>query len=121
MTAALTSAALVVSTAVAPDRGLETRKVIEGEISRVAADGITEEELAAAQGFVIGSTLLGLEEASTCMARLGYLELTYDTIAPIETYLDKIRAVTLADVQRVAAATFATGPAVATVGPRAVR
>ncbi|MEZ5235941.1 MAG: M16 family metallopeptidase [Acidimicrobiia bacterium] len=112
---------LVVSTAVAPDRGAETRKVIEGEIGRVAADGITEEELAAAQGFVIGSTLLGLEEASTCMARLGYLELTYDTIAPIETYLDKIRAVTLADVQRVAATTFAATPAVATVGPRTVR
>lgn len=112
---------LVVSTAVAPDRAVETRRVIEGEIARVVTDGITGEELAAAQGYVIGSTLLGLEEASTCMARLGYLELTYGAITPIETYLDKIRAVTLADVQRVAAATFSVPPAQATVGPRSVR
>lgn len=112
---------LVVSTAVAPDRAVETRRVIEGEIARVAADGITEEELRAAQGYVIGSMLLGLEEASTCMARLGYLELTYGGITPIETYLDKIRAVTLEDVRRVAAITFAAPPAQATVGPRSVR
>ncbi len=112
---------LVVSTAVAPDRAAEARRVIIGEVERVAADGITDEELRAAQGYVIGSTLLGLEEASTCMARLGYLELTYGTVTPIESYLDKIRAVTLDDVRTAAAATFAVAPAQATVGPRAVR
>jgi len=112
---------LLVATAVAPGRAAETLRVIEGEVGRLAADGITDEELAAAQGYVIGSTLLGLEEASTCMARLGYLELTYGRISPVETYLDAIRAVTAADVRRVAGAVFATPPALATVGPKAVR
>ena len=112
---------LLVSTAVAPERALETKRVIEGEVARVAADGITSDELVATVGYVVGSTLIGLEEASTCMARLGYLELTYGTVTPVEAYLDKIRAVTLQDVQRVAASTFAAAPAQATVGPRSVR
>ncbi len=113
--------ALVVSTAVAPDRAAETRTVIEGEVARVAADGITEEELAAAVGYVVGSTVIGLEEASTCMARLGYLELTYGEIHSVESYLDQIRAVTLQDVIRVAQQIFSVPPTRATVGPRAVR
>lgn len=112
---------LLVSTAVVPDRAVETLRVIEGEAARIAADGITDEELIAAQGYVIGSTLLGLEEASTCMARLGYLELTYGRVSPVEAYLDEIRAVTVQDVQRVAQSTFAVRPCRATVGPRAVR
>ncbi|MFN0029824.1 MAG: insulinase family protein, partial [Acidimicrobiales bacterium] len=63
----------------------------------------------------------GLEEASTCMARLGYLELTYGEIHSVESYLDQIRAVTLADVTRVAQSIFSVPPARATVGPRALR
>lgn len=112
---------LLVATAVAPERAAETLRVIEGEVARLAGGGITEAELVAAQGYVVGSTLLGLEEASTCMARLAYLELTYGGVTPIETYLDHIRAVTLADVARVASTVFSVSPALATVGPRAVR
>ncbi len=112
---------LLVATAVAPERATQTLRVIEGEVARLAEGGITAAELAAAQGYVVGSTLLGLEEASTCMARLAYLELNYGGVTPIETYLEHIRAVSLQDVQRVAAAVLSVAPALATVGPRSVR
>jgi predicted Zn-dependent peptidase len=112
---------LLVSTGVAPDRAGEALSVIVGETARIAADGVGADELRAAQGYVVGSTLLGLEDASTCMGRLGYLELTYGSVSPVETYLDAVRAVTPDDVRRVAAVVFAGAPALATVGPRTVR
>lgn len=110
--------ALTVYVGTSPDRATEVLRLVEQEVASIAAAGITEEELRAAQGYLVGATLLGLEEAWTTMSRLGYLEATYGVVEPVEAYLDRVRAVSLDDVARVAAATFAQPSALATVGPR---
>jgi predicted Zn-dependent peptidase len=99
----------------------EVLGLIAKETGSLAGDGITAEELEAAKGYVVGTTLLGLEEPATCMSRLGYLEVTYGRVEPVDAYLDRIRAVTLEDVARVAARCLGPEPVVASVGPRSPR
>ena len=64
------------------------------------ADGITEEELAVAVGYLSGSTVLALEDPGTRMARLGAGELTKRGVVPIGETLAGYAAVTPADVAR---------------------
>jgi predicted Zn-dependent peptidase len=112
---------LTVYVGTAPERVGEVLALIGKETEALAGDGVTAEELAAAQGYVVGTTLLGLEEPATCMSRLGYLEVTYGKVEPVEAYLDRIRAVTVEDVARVAGRCLGRAPVVASVGPRSAR
>ena len=48
-----------------PERAQETLTVIRGELDRLAADGLPEDELAAAKGHLKGSTALALETSSS--------------------------------------------------------
>jgi predicted Zn-dependent peptidase len=112
---------LTVYVGTAPERVGEVLGLIAKETDSLAGGGITEEELAAAQGYVVGTTLLGLEEPATCMSRIGYLEVTYGSVEPVEAYLERIRAVTLDDVARVAGRVLGQEPVVASVGPRSPR
>ncbi len=112
--------ALTVYVGTSPDRAAEVLRLVEVEVASIAERGVTEEELRAAQGYLVGSTLLGLEEAWTTMSRLGYLEATYGVVEPVEPYLDRVRSVTLQDIARVAESTLAGPPVLATVGPRAL-
>jgi predicted Zn-dependent peptidase len=112
---------LTVYVGTAPERVGEVLGLIAKETESLAGAGITREELDAAKGYVVGTTLLGLEEPATCMSRLGYLEVTYGGVEPVEAYLDRIQAVTLDDVARVAARCLGPDPVVASVGPRSPR
>lgn len=105
----------------APDRLGEVLDVIADEVAALARDGVTEEELAAAKGYVTGTTLLGLEEPSTCMSRLGYLAVTYGKVEPVETYLARVESVTVEQVAAVARRSLDAPPVIASVGPRSPR
>lgn len=108
---------LTVYVGTAPDRVGEVLDVITAEVEALATDGVSDAELAAAKGYIAGTTLLGLEEPSTCMSRLGYLEATYGKTEGVDTFLDRVRAVTVADVAAVAGL-LAVPPVLASVGPR---
>ena len=47
------------------------------ELARVAADGLTDEEVARGKGMIKGSLVLGLEDTGSRMSRLGKGELLY--------------------------------------------
>ena len=55
----------------APGKVDEVLDLIRAELARVAADGITAEELARGKGMVKGSYVLGLEDTGSRMSRLG--------------------------------------------------
>ncbi len=101
----------------APDRVDEVVALLEGELGRLVADGPTEEELARAHGQVCGGLVLGLEDPSSRMSRLGRAELVHGYFLELETALARIRAVSTIDVQALAADLSARPRALAVVGP----
>jgi predicted Zn-dependent peptidase len=68
--------------------------VVRTELSRVAAHGITEEELARGKGQLRGGLVLGLEDAPSWMSRIGMAELNHGEHRTVEHELRRIDAVT---------------------------
>jgi predicted Zn-dependent peptidase len=101
----------------APKRARESLAVIDDVLAEVLADGITEQELAVAAGYLEGSTLLALEDSGSRMGRLGRALMQRDDIMPIDEAIAHVRAVTLDDVSRVLHRVFDTPRTLAAVGP----
>jgi predicted Zn-dependent peptidase len=87
-----------------------------GEISRVE---VPADELRRAKDHLKGSLMLGLESTSSRMSHLARQELYFGRQFTLDYTLDRIEAVTAADVQRVASDLFVGSDLVATVvGPK---
>ncbi|CAN5401568.1 pitrilysin family protein [soil metagenome] len=95
----------------------EVLATLRAELAKVAADGITEEELARGKGQLRGGLVLGLEDSASRMSRLGRAELVHDELLEIDDVLARIDAVTLDEVRAVAAEVFARPEILAIVGP----
>ena len=100
-----------------PDRLDEVLEVVRVELSRIAAHGITAEELARGKGQLIGGLVLGLEDSASRMMRLGKAELVYADVLGIDEVMARIEAVTLEDVRSVAAGRLRAARAAGVVGP----
>jgi predicted Zn-dependent peptidase len=100
----------------APSRVAELLDVVDEEIVKMAASGVSEGELAVAKGYLEGSLLLGLEDSGSRMARLGRSLMARDEVVPIEEQLARIRAVTTDDVAAVSARVFGGPRSLAVVG-----
>ena len=100
-----------------PDRVAEVHRVIMSVADDVAEHGITPREWEVARGFLEGATLLGLEDSSSVMARLGNHVCARGRVAPIDEQIERLRAVTPEDVQQVARRVLGTSPAICGVGP----
>jgi predicted Zn-dependent peptidase len=109
--------ALVVYAGVGPSRAREALAVMTGIVEGLAADGITDEELETAKGYLEGSMWLGLEDNPSRMGRLGWWELTEGRVPPPEEYLGELAALTRKDVSRVAASVLGGERALAAIGP----
>ena len=90
---------------------------MRAELAKVAADGISAEELARGKGQLRGGLVLGLEDSGSRMSRLGKAELIHDELLTIDEVIGRIDAVTLEDVRAVAADLFARPEILALVGP----
>ena len=90
---------------------------VRDELAKVAADGITDEELVRGKGQLRGGLVLGLEDSGSRMSRLGKAELVYDELLGIDEVLARIDAVTLDDVRAVARELFTQPEILAVVGP----
>ncbi len=86
------------------------------EFRRLASDGITDDELARAQGQLGGASALALEDSDTRMTRLGRSELTFGEFSDLDEVLRRIASVTSADVQSLAAELVERPLSVAAVG-----
>ena len=89
---------------------------VRAELAKVAAEGITADELARGKGQLRGGLVLGLEDSGSRMSRLGKAELVYDEFLSIDDVIGRIDAVTLDEVRSVAAALFAQPEILAIVG-----
>ncbi|WP_245594447.1 M16 family metallopeptidase [Actinospica robiniae] len=100
-----------------PKKLREVLSLCRDEIGKAAADGISESELALGIGQLRGGTVLGLEDTGSRMSRLGKSELVYGQHLSVDEVLERMGAVTMDEVRRVAAELLATAPATAVVGP----
>ena len=101
----------------APKKVDEVLDLCRTELARVAADGITDEELTRAKGQLRGSLVLGLEDTGSRMVRLGKGELVHGEILSIDESLRRFDAVTLDEVRDVASSLLAAPPTLAVIGP----
>ncbi|CAA9382787.1 MAG: FIG007959: peptidase, M16 family [uncultured Nocardioides sp.] len=96
------------------DAVLET---VRGELGKIAADGITAEELERGKGQLKGGLVLGLEDSGSRMSRLGKAELVYGELLSIDEILGRIESVTLDEVRTLARELFRRPELMAVVGP----
>jgi predicted Zn-dependent peptidase len=100
-----------------PSKADDVLAICTEEITRVVDAGLTDAELARGKGQVRGSIVLGLEDPSSRMSRLGKSELVYPRLEPVDDVLAAIDAVTHEDIRAVAAEIFTKPKALAVVGP----
>jgi predicted Zn-dependent peptidase len=100
-----------------PAKADEVLAICQEEIAAVISGGLTDAELERGKGQLRGSLVLGLEDPSSRMSRLGKSELVYSRLEPVEEILAAIEAVTHDDVRRVAADVLGQPKVLAVVGP----
>ena len=100
-----------------PAKADEVLSICRDEIAKVISGGLTGDELDRGKGQLRGSIVLGLEDPSSRMSRLGKSELVYPRLEPVDEILAAIDAVTHDDVREVAAAVLDQPKALAVVGP----
>src|SRR3954452_23620516 len=85
----------------APGKVEEVLDLTRAELERMAASGITAEEIARGKGMVKGSFVLGLEDTGSRMSRIAKSELLYGDLMSVDELLSRIEAVTADDVSKV--------------------
>jgi predicted Zn-dependent peptidase len=100
-----------------PAKADEVLSICAEEITRLVDGGLTDAELARGKGQVRGSIVLGLEDPSSRMSRLGKSELIYPRLEPVDEVLEAIAAVSHDDIRAVAAEILTRPKALAVVGP----
>jgi predicted Zn-dependent peptidase len=100
-----------------PAKADEVLAICQEEIAKVISGGLTDAELDRGKGQLRGSLVLGLEEPSSRMSRIGKSELVYPRLEPVDEILAAIEAVSHDDVRRVAAEVLAQPKVLAVVGP----
>ena len=99
-----------------PQKSADVAELMLGEFRRLAADGITDEELSRAQGQLGGGSALALEDSDSRMTRLGRSELTFGEFSDLDETLRRLASVTTAQVQELAQELVARPLSVAAVG-----
>ncbi len=101
----------------APAKVHEVLSLCREQLDLVLAKGVTADEIARAKGQLKGSMVLGLEDTSSRMSRLGKGELVYGEIQTVDDVIAKVDAVTPDDVREVAREVLGGDMGLAVIGP----
>ena len=91
--------------------------VCMSELDRLAADGLTDDEIARGKGQVRGGTVLGQEDTGARMTRIAKSELHGEPLLSIDSLLDRVEVVTSQEIQDVARDLLSRPATLAVVGP----
>jgi predicted Zn-dependent peptidase len=91
--------------------------ICAAEVSKVVSEGLTDAELERGKGQVRGGIVLGLEDPSSRMTRLGKSELVYPDLEAVDDILAAIDVITHDDIRAIAAEILTRPKALAVVGP----
>ena len=92
-----------------PSKADDVLAICASEVEKLVSGGLTDAELERGKGQMRGSIVLGLEDPSSRMSRIGKSELVYPRLEPVEETLAAIEAVTHDDIRAVASEVL--GPA----------
>ena len=106
-----------VSVGCLPNKLDDVLATVRAELAKVAADGITDEELERGKGQLRGGLVLGLEDSGSRMSRIGKAELVYDELLSLDDVIGRVDAVTGDEVRTVARELFSQPEILAIVGP----
>jgi predicted Zn-dependent peptidase len=101
-----------------PEHGDEVIELMRSELDKLISDGISDDELDVAVGYLTGSFELGLEDTGARMARNGGQLITIGSIRPIAEQVARWAAVDQVAVKRAIGRVFTSEPIVVTVGPK---
>ncbi len=100
-----------------PSKADEVLSICSAEVTKVIESGLTDAELDRGKGQVRGGIVLGLEDPSSRMTRIGKAELVYPNLEPVDEILAAIDAVTHDDIRAIAAEVLSRPKVLAVVGP----
>ncbi|WP_430517302.1 M16 family metallopeptidase [Glutamicibacter creatinolyticus] len=100
-----------------PAKAGEVIGLLEAELEKLAAQGISEEELRKAKGQLSGGTVLALEDPGSRMSRLGRAEMITGEFQDLDEALARVAAVTCESVQELARELAAKPRTITVVGP----
>ncbi len=100
-----------------PSKADEVLSICSAEVAKVIESGLTDAELDRGKGQVRGGIVLGLEDPSSRMTRLGKSELVYPGLEPVDDVLAAIDAVTHDDIRAIASEILTKPKVLAVVGP----
>ena len=109
--------AVAVYVGTGPEKVHETLDVVQGVLDGIVAEGLPDDEVAAAKGHLRGATALSLESSSSRMHRNGRAELVEGEIPTLDELQARVDAVTPDDVRRVAGRMFEGPQVLSVVGP----
>jgi predicted Zn-dependent peptidase len=101
-----------------PSKADEVLAVVRAELARVVDSGLTQDELDRGRGQMRGGLVLSLEDTGSRMNRLGEVELFQERLLSLDEVLGRLEAVTLDDVNALAADVFSRPETLAVVGPK---
>jgi predicted Zn-dependent peptidase len=100
-----------------PDHSTEVIDLMRSELDRLVTDGISDDELDVAIGYLTGAFELGLEDTAARMARNGAQLITTGAVRPVDEQVARWAAVDHAAARRAIDRVLATQQIVVTVGP----
>ena len=109
--------ALAVYAGTGPARVGEVLDLIDTELDRLLAEGVSDRELVMAKTHLNGSLALSLEDSGARMSRLGHSQLVHGRVASIDELDASIARVTSDDIDRVISRVFSGRRVLAVVGP----
>jgi predicted Zn-dependent peptidase len=109
--------ALSIYAGTAPTNVSEVIRLIDEGIDGVLQDGVSARELEVAKGHLRGTMALGLEDSAARMSRVGRSQLVHGSVLPVDELAERVDAVQIADVSRVAKRVLSNPRVLAAVGP----
>lgn len=99
-----------------PAKATQVAELLLAEFHRLAADGVTEDEVARAVGQLGGASALAFEDSDTRMSRLGRAEITLGEFIDLDESLRRLSTVTTQQVQELAQELVQRPVSIAAVG-----
>jgi predicted Zn-dependent peptidase len=100
-----------------PGKADEVVSIMSAVLDSMASGGLTADEVERGKGQLAGAMVLGLEDSSSRMSRIGKAELCYGDVLGVDDLLGQIDAVTPAEVNELAAELAGQQRCLTVVGP----
>jgi predicted Zn-dependent peptidase len=109
--------ALAVYAGTSPANATEVLDLIQAEFERIAASGLTTEEMESARGHIRGAMALGLEDSGARMSRIGHSQVIHGRVLSLDEIEARLAGFTVDQINDVAARWLPSPRTVACVGP----